>query len=101
MTSDFDFSTKLREAGSKLVVIDFHAQWCGPCKMIAPQVESMAAEMSNVVFLKVDVDECYDVAAKYNVRAMPTFVFIKNGRKLDSFSGANVGQLRDLTNRYR
>lgn len=101
MTSDFDFSTKLREAGSKLVVINFHAQWCGPCKRIAPEVESMAAEMSNVLFLKVDVDECYDVAAMYNVRAIPTFVFIKDDGKLDSFSGAKVGQLRKLVNRYR
>ena len=66
----------------KLVVIDFFATWCGPCKMISPKIEAMAGEMSNVVFLKVDVDEAEDVAQEYNISAMPTFVFLKNGQKV-------------------
>ena len=64
------------------VVIDFHAQWCGPCKMIAPQVEQMDKDMADVVFLKVDVDEAEDVAQEYNITAMPTFIFIKNSAKV-------------------
>ena len=66
----------------KLVVIDFFATWCGPCKMISPKIEAMAGEMSNVVFLKVDVDEAEDVAQEYNISAMPTFIFLKNGQKV-------------------
>ena len=66
----------------KLVVIDFFATWCGPCKMISPKIEAMAGEMSNVVFLKVDVDEAEDVAEEYNISAMPTFIFLKNGQKV-------------------
>ena len=63
-------------------MIDFFATWCGPCKMIAPKIEQMAGEMANVVFLKVDVDEAEDVAQEYNISAMPTFVFLKNGQKV-------------------
>lgn len=101
VTGESDLATKLREAGRKLVVIDFFATWCGPCQMIAPHVAEMAAQMSDVVFLKVDVDECDSIGAKYGVRAMPTFVFIKNGSKVGSFSGANVEQLREFVYRYR
>merc|ERR1712224_793749 len=74
-----DFKAQLSAAGSKLVVVDFHATWCGPCKMIAPHIVEMDGKMDNVVFLKVDVDEAEDVAAEYNISAMPTFVFIKDG----------------------
>ena len=66
----------------KLIVIDFFATWCGPCKMIAPKLEQMDKDMDNVVFLKVDVDEAEDVAQEYNISAMPTFVFLKNGQKV-------------------
>ena len=53
--------------------------------MIAPKIEQMSNEMSNVVFLKVDVDEAEDVAQEYNISAMPTFLFIKNGQKVKTF----------------
>ncbi|MCP6198903.1 thioredoxin, partial [Klebsiella pneumoniae] len=86
-----DLKTRLAEAGDKLVVIDFMATWCGPCKMIGPKLDEIAAEMSDsIVVVKVDVDECEDIASEYNINSMPTFVFVKNGKKLDEFSGANV-----------
>jgi len=92
----------LSQAGSKLVVIDFFATWCGPCKMIAPVLEKMSEEMKDhVVFLKVDVDESEDLAAEYSVQAMPTFVLLKNGSKVDSFSGANEAKLKELINKHK
>ncbi|XP_066996684.1 thioredoxin-2 [Anabrus simplex] len=90
-----DFNSKLNEAGSQLVVVDFFATWCGPCKMIAPKIEELAAEYPDVVFLKVDVDECEDIATKYDISSMPTFVFIKSKQKIDSFSGANAAKLQE------
>ena len=69
-----DLKQELKDAGDKLVVIDFYATWCGPCKVIAPKVEEMSSSMSNVVFLKVDVDENEDAAGEYNISAMPTFI---------------------------
>lgn len=101
VTSQRDLAEKLKEAGSKLVVMDFHAKWCGPCKMISPMIDEMAAQTPEVMFLKVDVDECDTIAAKYNVRAMPTFVFLKNGKEVDSFSGADVGRVQATVARYR
>ncbi|XP_059468328.1 thioredoxin-2-like [Neocloeon triangulifer] len=97
ITDKSDFNKKLDEAGSKLVIVDFHATWCGPCKMIAPLLETLA-ENPNLVVLKVDVDECEDLAAEYNISAMPTFIFIKNKVKVDTLTGANPDKLKNLAN---
>jgi thioredoxin 1 len=79
----------------KLFVIDFTATWCGPCKMIAPFFEEMSVEFGDAcVFLKVDVDEGGEIAQAYSVMSMPTFLFIKDGKIVDRFSGASVEKLR-------
>merc|ERR1711915_661185 len=90
-----DFDEQMKAAGGKLVVVDFFAVCCGPCKMIAPKLESMDAEMDDVVFLKVDVDECDDLAREHEISAMPTFIFFKNGEKVERFSGANEAKIKD------
>lgn len=93
---------KLEAAGDKLVVIDFFATWCGPCKMIAPKLEAFADNMpDDLVVLKVDVDECEDLAQEYNISSMPTFVFVKNSAKIEQFSGANVASLEALIHKHK
>merc|ERR1712181_107797 len=89
-----DFDTQLAAAGGKLVVVDFHATWCGPCKMVAPHLEEMSKTMEEVVFLKVDVDDCEDIAAEYKITAMPTFLFMKSKVKVADLMGANVEKLK-------
>ncbi|KAK9753198.1 Thioredoxin [Popillia japonica] len=99
-----DFLGKLSDAGDSLVVINFFATWCGPCKMIGPKVEDLAKEFNNILILKVDVDECEDIAVdvdecediavEYNITSMPTFVFVKNQAVALQFSGANYDKLR-------
>ncbi|GAX09726.1 thioredoxin 1 [Fistulifera solaris] len=93
-----DVEAILLKAGaeSKLVVIDFTATWCGPCKMISPVFHELSESFDDVVFLKVDVDENPDTAAKYNVSAMPTFLFIKGGEIVDRMMGANPSKLQEL-----
>merc|ERR1712128_366360 len=91
-----DFNSQLSAAGDKLVVVDFHATWCGPCKMIAPHLEEMSRTMDDVVFLKVDVDDCEDIAAKYEITAMPTFIFLKSKSKVADLMGANIDKLKEL-----
>jgi len=91
-----ELNSQLASAGDKLVVIDFFATWCGPCKMIAPKLEEWSASMPNVVFLKVDVDEAEDVAAEYSIQAMPTFIFMKNKAKVGDLCGANADKLKEL-----
>lgn len=70
--------------------IDFHATWCGPCIAIAPKFESLAKDYSSTsTFVKVDVDKASDISRAYQVRAMPTFVFIRNERKVGEVKGAD------------
>lgn len=76
-------------------VIDFYADWCGPCKRIAPIYHKLAEEHPNIGFGKVNVDEVEDLSAKFEIQAMPTFVFFKGGKKIDSMAGANDGKLKE------
>jgi len=96
-----DLTSKLQAAGDKLVVIDFYATWCGPCKVIAPKIAEMAQQMADVVFLKVDVDEAEEVAGKYEISAMPTFKFIKKGEVVDELMGANADKLTEMVNKHK
>ncbi|XP_050315069.1 thioredoxin-2 [Anthonomus grandis grandis] len=89
-----DLDSKLSDAGDQLVVIDFFATWCGPCRMISPKLEELAKEYSNVHILKIDVDECEELAMEYKISSMPTFVFIKNKQVIMTFSGANYDKLK-------
>ncbi|XP_071315813.1 thioredoxin b [Trachinotus anak] len=102
--SDLDeFKAILKEAGGKLVVVDFTATWCGPCKQIGPKFVMLSekAEYNNVVFLKVDVDEASDVSEHCGIKCMPTFHFYKNGKLVHEFSGANGELLAKKLDEYK
>ncbi|XP_010548397.1 PREDICTED: thioredoxin H7 [Tarenaya hassleriana] len=78
----------------KLLVIDFTAAWCGPCKAMDPKVQELAAKYAEkVVFLKVDVDRLMDVAGAYNANVLPAFVFVKRGEEIDRVVGAKPDEL--------
>jgi thioredoxin 1 len=72
------------------VVIDFFATWCGPCKHIAPKFEELSKIYTSVQFLKVDVDESAELTEQFDVRAMPTFVFLVNGQIVRKIEGADL-----------
>ncbi|XP_015917111.1 thioredoxin-like protein 1 [Parasteatoda tepidariorum] len=90
---DSRFQVELTNAGTKLVVVDFMASWCGPCHRIAPAFEDMSRRYPNIVFLKVDVDQCPETASSQGVTAMPTFIFYRNKMKLSQVKGADVSAL--------
>ncbi len=71
----------------KPVVVDFWAVWCGPCQMMAPVVESLAAHRSDLVVAKVDVDEAPALAARYGVSVIPTLIVFRGGQPASRSSG--------------
>ncbi|KAG6534613.1 thioredoxin H2-2-like [Zingiber officinale] len=79
---------------NKLMVIDFFALWCGPCRVIEPEFKVMSTQFPGAVFLKIDVDELPTVTQEWKVEAMPTFVLVKRGREVDRVVGANKEELK-------
>lgn len=70
-----------------LVLVDFHATWCGHCKMLTPIIEELANERSSVEFVKADVDELRDIARQYGIMSVPTLILFKNGNIVSQKSG--------------
>lgn len=100
INNDGEFQPQLTSAPQKLVVIDFTAAWCGPCKQIAPVFQRLAVKYPQVVFLKVDVDVCQETAMAQQVSSMPTFLFFKNGVRIDRMSGANPQLLEEKVKQH-
>ncbi|XP_020578604.1 thioredoxin H1-like [Phalaenopsis equestris] len=80
---------EVAKESSKLVIVDFTATWCGPCRFIAPIFADLAKKFTEAIFLKVDVDELKEVSAEWKVEAMPTFLFLKDGQLVDKMVGAH------------
>ncbi|KAG0665259.1 Cytoplasmic thioredoxin isoenzyme 2 [Monosporozyma unispora] len=94
ITSAAEFDSSISNT-DKLVVVDFFATWCGPCKMIAPMVDKFSQQYeAEATFLKVDVDQLPELAQKYEISAMPTLVFIKNGKEIAKVVGANMAAVK-------
>ncbi len=80
------------------VLVDFFATWCGPCKMLSPVLEELSEE-SDVLIVKVDVDEAGPLAAQYGIQAVPTLMLFKNGQRVDVRMGyQNKNQLLAFIN---
>ncbi len=85
-TSNFESITKETD---KLIVIDFWAEWCGPCRMVAPIIHELSEEYADkVIFGKVDVDSENELAMKFAIRNIPTIIFMKNNKTIDKIVGA-------------
>ena len=87
--SDASFDTDVL-GSAKPVVVDFWAEWCGPCKMIAPHLEEISTEFDGQVkIVKLNIDENQQTAIKYGVRSIPTLIMFKNGEPVDMKVGAS------------
>ena len=87
VASNTNFSELLQD--SKLVIVDFWATWCGPCRMLSPILDEVEAEMADQIsVVKVNVDDADEVAARYRIMSIPTLLFFKNGELVDKTVGA-------------
>ncbi|XP_065070301.1 thioredoxin-like [Rhopilema esculentum] len=89
--AEFD---ELLKSESSLIVVDFFATWCGPCRAIAPKLKEMEEKYTNVVFAKVDVDENAETAEQCGINAMPTFKLYKGGKEVAEVVGASEANLK-------
>ena len=87
VASNTNFTELLQD--SKLVIVDFWATWCGPCRMLSPILDEVEEEMPDqITVVKVNVDDADEVAAQYRIMSIPTLLFFKNGELVDKTVGA-------------
>lgn len=75
------------EESNNVVVVDFFATWCGPCKMLAPVFDSLSQELTDVDFVKVDIDQSLELAQKFGITTVPTMMIFKDGKVVDTLVG--------------
>jgi thioredoxin 1 len=86
-TTDSTFSADVLKSNTP-VLVDFWAEWCGPCKALGPKLEEIAGEMSGKVkVVKLDVDNNQEVAAQFGIRSIPTMILFKDGKAVDQIMG--------------
>lgn len=76
----------------EVVLVDFYAEWCGPCQMMLPIIEELAGEYEkneNVEIVKINIDEVPQIPARFNVMSVPTFLFLTDGKEIDRIVGAS------------
>ncbi|WP_027123942.1 thioredoxin [Mycoplasmoides pirum] len=72
---------------NEVVIVDFYADWCGPCKMMAPFFEELSKEMTSITFAKLNVDELNDLAESFEITSIPTLIVFKNGKQSERHAG--------------
>jgi thioredoxin len=90
-----------KDPKNKLIVVDFFAEWCGPCKQIEPFVNELATKYRHVTFLRIDVDQMQETSKRVGITAMPTFQFYKAGSKVGELKGSNPAGLEQLVKQHQ
>ena len=83
---DSQFEKEVMEA-DELVMVDFWAEWCGPCRALGPKLEEIASEKSNVKVVKINIDQNKETAQKFGIRSIPTMILFKGGKDIETLMG--------------
>ena len=103
VTSDEDFDQLVSDADKGLVIIDCYADWCGPCKRLAPQLDeysSTFAEEEKVNFYKLNIEDLADTTSKLEIQSMPTILFYKNAVYQGRFTGADFEGIKKIIDTF-
>ena len=88
------------EDAKGVVLVDFYATWCGPCRMLAPILEELSEEVETPIY-KVDVDECENLSRRFGILSIPTMIFFKNGEQLDKITGLRTkDEIKNLLDKF-
>lgn len=89
---------KIIQSSAQPLVVYFYASWCGPCRKMSPEFEALASELEGLYkFVKISIDDSEDVAIQYKVNAVPTVLFIKDGKEINRLSGFRTKEaMRDM-----
>ena len=92
--SQEDYRNKIFSSNKNIILVDFFAEWCGPCKLLTPKLENLEKKYDNIEILKVDVDNdnCSQISELYKITCMPTIIFLKDKKNQENFKveGNNI-----------
>ncbi|KAL2349313.1 hypothetical protein Fmac_003313 [Flemingia macrophylla] len=100
-TAKWNAHFKALKETNKLMVLDFTATWCGPCKLMDPVIQEFAAKFTDVEFIKIDVEELMQVSQALQVHQLPTFVLVKKGKVTDRVEGVKKEELKRSIEKHR
>lgn len=96
-----EFEDLLKSLSNKYIIVEFYAKWCGPCKMLVQKFQELAENYQDKLeVLKVDVDDLEELAIEYDVTTMPSFMIMKNGKKLEQYVGSKPEQFEGMVEKY-
>jgi thioredoxin 1 len=98
--SNAQFETEVLQA-RRLVVVDFYAPWCGPCKNLAPVLEALAEQNKDVSMIKINIDEALELKARFNIRSIPTVYLFKNGKQVEVLRGPSRRDLQKAIDAHK
>ncbi len=96
---DFKKILEFSNLNKQKIILDFYADWCGPCKKISPLFEKLSLT-SNLIFVKINIDKFNSLVEKYNISSIPTFIILESDTILDTLFGVNKNKLENLINKY-